>query len=161
MDFQTPPHICEYMVGLLPKHALRIYEPTPGKHGLVRAVQHTGRICHYPEGDFWLERFPNPFMQHYGGKYDAVVMNPPFTPNTEAWRFTLAAMDLADIIIALLPWMLLINSQKRMQAILDYGLCSITNLPRNTFPNSRVQCCVLRMDRKLGGSPIEFINYKR
>lgn len=34
---------------------------------------------------------------------------------------------------------------------MDFGLVSVTHLPRNAFKGSRVQTCVLKMDRRHNG----------
>jgi len=46
-----------------------------------------------------------------------------------------------------MPWLTIINSQKRTEKINNYGLKSVTHLPRKTFPCSRVQCCILEMEK--------------
>jgi hypothetical protein len=56
-------------------------------------------------------------------------------------------MTMSDHIIALMPWLTYINADRRAKTIEDYGLVSVTRLPRSTFPGARVQCCVLQIRR--------------
>jgi hypothetical protein len=146
-NFQTPLSVCTYMaayVGRGPTIATAL-EPTPGKGNLVNAVKRLGGIeVTTPKNDFWK-------MKH-AGKYDFVVMNPPFTPMAQAFEFLEACMPLTDNVICLLPWFILINSDRRFQIIRDYGLVSVTHLPRNTFPSCRIQCVVIEMKRGYTGS---------
>ena len=134
MDFQTHPAICKYMVGLLPAGVVSVLEPTPGVGNLVRAL-HGYQVT-----------APSDFFR-VSGSFDAVVMNPPFTPMELGYRILYATMQMTDIIIALMPWLTIINSQKRTDDIKAFGLKSVTHLPRSAFPGSRVQTCVLEMRR--------------
>lgn len=63
-------------------------------------------------------------------------------------------MEMSDNIIALMPYLCIINGEKRTQDIMDYGLKSITHLPRSTFKGSRVQTCILEMQRGYKGQTI-------
>jgi hypothetical protein len=135
VDFQTPDHVCEYMVKLLPKNIVAVLEPTPGEGNLVKALRKHNYVVDEPV-DFFTHKFTN---------YDAVVMNPPFTPMTVGYDILYQCMELSDCIIALMPWLTIINSQKRTNDIIDFGLCSITHLPRSVFKGARVQTCILKM----------------
>lgn len=84
-------------------------------------------------------------------RFDYVVMNPPFTPMKEGYRFLAEAMRMSDNIIALLPWLSLINSERRTKEINDFGLVSVTHLPRKAFPGSRVQCCIIKLRKGYEG----------
>ena len=42
-----------------------------------------------------------------------------------------------------MPWLTIINSQKRTEWIKDSGLRRVIHLPRTAFKGSRVQTCVL------------------
>jgi type I restriction-modification system DNA methylase subunit len=73
MDFQTPPDVCDYMVGFIPKfQKFTILEPTKGEGNLVAAIQK-----HVPDS---IITTPENFWDLPKSKYDFVVMNPPFTP---------------------------------------------------------------------------------
>lgn len=134
MDFQTPHVVCDYMVDLLPPNVVSVLEPTPGEGNLVRALGGKDYVV-TASIDFW----------KVSGRFDAVMMNPPFSPMREGYRFLYAVMEMSDVIIALMPWLTLINSGKRSKDIKSFGLKSVTHLPRHIFPGSRVQTCVLEM----------------
>ncbi|MFX0183859.1 MAG: hypothetical protein ACFE95_12315 [Candidatus Hodarchaeota archaeon] len=143
-DFQTPFWCCEYMASLLESNIHTILEPTPGKGNLVKILnKHFPQVL-TPQGNFW--DLIN--SEHYGSaSWDAVVMNPPATPMQNAYNILYECMKYTDRIVALMPWLTIINSQKRTKDILDFGLISITHLPRSTFPGSRIQTCVLNMKK--------------
>jgi len=141
MDFQTNPVICKYMVGLLPSGVVSVLEPTPGVGNLVRAL------------NGYQVTAPSDFFQVVGS-FDAVVMNPPFTPMELGYRILYQTMQMTDIIIALMPWLTIINSQKRTDDIKAYGLKSVTHLPRLAFPGSRVQTCILELRRGYCADPL-------
>lgn len=134
INFQTPDWICEEMVKMIPPHVITVLEPTPGCGNLVKALN--GYIVTAPE-NFCI----------VGGKFDAIVMNPPFSPMMQGYRILFRCMEMTDNIIALMPWLTIINSEKRTRAIMEFGLKSIIHLPRNVFRGARVQCCILNMQR--------------
>lgn len=137
-DFQTPEWVCEYMVSLILPGAKTVLEPTPGKGNLVRAL--AGYEVTAPD-EFW----------NVSGRWDGVAMNPPFTPMEQGYKILYRCMELSRIIIALMPWLTLINSERRTQDIADFGLRSVTHLPRSAFPGARVQTCILAMERGYRG----------
>jgi len=152
MNFQTPLNIAMYMVGITyaPKGGM-ILEPTPGDGNIVRAIKSYGLNPIVPDDDFWK-------MQHIQ-KYDCIVMNPPFSPMKEGYKFLYRCMELSNEIVALMPWLVIINGEKRTKDIIEYGLQSITHLPRSIFKGSRVQCCILHMVKNWN-EEIIFINYR-
>ena len=135
MEFQTPKVVADYMASLMPDECGTILEPTPGLGNLVKAVKHKGLVI----APINYEDIPA------GSRYDWAIMNPPFTPMKEGYRYLKEVMEMTDNIIALLPWFILINSERRINDIIDFGLVSVTHLPRKTFPGCRIQCCVLEM----------------
>jgi len=139
MDFQTPIPVCEYMVSLIPPGLKTILEPTPGEGKLVSALKGYAVTA------------PNNFWDALG-RYDAIVMNPPFTPMKVGYKILYECMEMSDVIIALMPWLTIINSQRRTQIIMNYGLKSITHLPRSTFKGSRVQTCIFEMRKDWAGT---------
>lgn len=145
--YQTPLDVCEYMAGLILPSCRTVLEPTPGEGRLVSAIRRRGFTVIAPE------RFEdiNPFDH-----FDATCMNPPFIKSIEN-QFLLAAMEMSDQVIALLPWFSLVNSDSRTRKIVEYGLRSVTHLPRKTFPKIRVQPCILNMERGYRGpTTLEF-----
>ena len=77
--------------------------------------------------------------------FEWIVMNPPFSPMKQGYDMLFRCMGMSDNIIALMPYLCIINGDKRTQAIMEFGLKSITHLPRSTFKGSRVQTCILEM----------------
>lgn len=144
MDFQTPDYICEYMASFVPDNAGSILEPTAGEGNLVKALNKKGIIT-APEDFFELSK---------DSKFDWIVANPPFTPMPLAYKILYQCMEMSDNLIFLMPWLTLINSEKRTKKIFDFGLVSVTHLPRNVFPGSRVQTCVLELKKGYTGQTI-------
>lgn len=147
MDFQTPKHVCNYMGDFLPKNAGSILEPTKGIGNLVRAVENKGFVT-----------APDDFFKMEKTRFDWIIMNPPFTPMEVGYKILYDCMEMSDNIIALMPWLTMINSEKRTNKIMSFGLKSITHLPRNIFKGSRVQTCILEM-KKGWMSETTFKNY--
>lgn len=139
--FQTPPVVAGYMASMLPDNAGTILEPTPGLGNIVEAIKSKGTVI----APRMFEDLP------VGGTYDYAVMNPPFTPMKEGYRYLKEVMSMTDNIVALLPWFILINSDRRMIELKTWGLVSVTALPRKTFPGCRIQCCVLELKKGYQG----------
>lgn len=137
-DFQTPKWVCDYMVSLIPEKAQTILEPTPGQGNLVAALRSYDVTAPV---DFW----------RVSGHWDCTVMNPPFSPMKKGYKILYACMDMSSNIIALMPWLVLINSEKRTRKIFHYGLRAVIHLPRSAFPGARVQCCILEMGQGFRG----------
>jgi hypothetical protein len=144
-SFQTPLWCADYMASLIPLNCRTVLEPTPGLGNLVRVLRLSGYEVTAPVSDFWIEIDATQ-------RFDAVVMNPPFS--ARGWEILLRCMELSDHIIVLQPWMVLINSEHRTKMLFDYGLVSVTHLPRRVFPGARVQTCVLEMCRGYCGDTI-------
>ena len=141
-SFQTPDYVCDYMASLLPENAGFILEPTPGKGNLVKALAGKGEVI-----------APNSFDE-IEGSFDWVVMNPPFTPMQKGYDMLYACMEMSDNLVALMPYLVIINSEKRTKKIFDFGLKSLTHLPRKVFNGSRVQTCILHLEKGYTGETI-------
>jgi len=131
MDFQTPNWVCNLIVAEIPKlieHPDTILEPTVGKGNLVRAIhkRYPSTTIHTPT-DFF------EFDEHV----DVVVGNPPFSPMSVGYDILERCFGLS------MPWLSVINSEKRTEMYRDQGLCKVIHLPRKAFSGSRVQTCVL------------------
>ena len=135
-QFQTPPFVARYMISLIPDGVKTVLEPTPGQGNIVKELN--GRYEVIAPQDFFLWQ---------AERVDCVVMNPPFTPMKKGYQILYECMELSNNIIALMPWLTIINSEKRTKDILDFGLVSITHLPRNIFQGARVQTCILQMEK--------------
>jgi type I restriction-modification system DNA methylase subunit len=142
-NFQTPDNICQYMSSFLPKNAGTILEPTAGKGKLVKALEEYGDVY-----------APENFYEITNNNYDWIVMNPPFSPMKEGYTILYKCMEMTNNIIALMPYLTIINGEKRTQDIMNWGLKSITHLPRSTFKGSRVQTCILEMKKGYTGETI-------
>lgn len=127
-----------------------ILEPTKGIGNLVKALKHKGNVI-APDGDFF---------EMKERRFDWIVMNPPFTPMKTGYKILYKCMGMSDNIVALMPWLTLINGEKRTRDIINFGLVSITHLPRTTFKGSRVQTCILHMKKGYTGNT-RFINYRK
>jgi len=134
-NFQTPIWVCKYMASLIPSNIISILEPTPGIGNIVSVLQDYEVTA--PE-DFYLMK---------KNKFDAIVMNPPFTPMKKGYEILYSCMEMSDIIIALMPWLTIINSVKRAVDLIEFGLKSVTHLPRNVFPGTRVQTCIIELNK--------------
>lgn len=145
MQFQTHPQVAKYMARLLsPFDNAYILEPTPGKGALIRAVKRIQPKCHFTAPrDFW--KLAASGKQSY---FDYAIMNPPFTPMSEGFRYLQEVMTMTDEIVALMPWFTVINSERRLEKLQDFGITSITHIPRKAFPGSRVQCCILHLHNR-------------
>ena len=132
------------MSSFLPVNAGLILEPTPGKGRLVNAIKKRGSAVYSPVNFDLMEN----------KQFDWVVMNPPFTPMKKGYEILYRCMDMSDNIIALMPYLTIINGEKRTKDIMNFGLKSITHLPRSTFKGSRVQTCILEMKRNYTGNTI-------
>jgi len=128
------------MVSLLPNKVRWVLEPTPGEGNLVAALMDHGFAVFAPSK-----------FEDARGRYDAICMNPPFSPMKRGYDILYQCMEMSNSIIALMPWLALINSQKRTARIIEWGLVSVTHLPRSVFPGARVQCCILEMHKGYKG----------
>lgn len=162
-DFQTPPKVCAYMASLVPAGARTILEPTPGNGNLVAAVSSKYEV-HAPVDFFMMEK----------RRFDCIIMNPPFSAKFTflknapmdqdfdgmrmGYWFLTQCMELSDDIIALMPWFTLSDSDVRLRFLKEWGIISITSLPRKTFKYARIQTCIIQMKKGYKG-PTEFKVY--
>ena len=142
-NFQTPEWVCNIMVSNLHKNGTGIIlEPTPGDGNLVNAIK-----IQCPCSDIIT---PVDFWNYDFSRFtyiDSIVMNPPFSPMKVGYEILYRCMELSDYIIALMPWLTIINSQKRTNDIFNFGLSKIYHLPRIAFPGSRVQTCIMVLEK--------------
>lgn len=132
-QFQTPQVVAKYMARLIPLTTNTILEPTPGIGMLVAELRQRGPV--YAPNRY--EDIPAGYRCGY------CAMNPPFTPMAEGFRYLQGVMGMCDHIVALLPWFIIINSERRLKIIQDFGLEQVISIPRKTFPGPRIQCCIL------------------
>jgi len=146
-DFQTPDWVCQLMVDMLENFVppgrqaseveWDILEPTPGRGNLVKILKERfPRSNITATHDFWA--LPN-------GYYDAIIANPPFTPMPDLYKMLYRFRELSWSIIALMPWLTLINSDKRTNWLLKSGLNEVVHLPRSVFTACRIQPCIMKL----------------
>lgn len=152
-NFQTPPSICQRMsdecssMRFIHKDVKMdswILEPTPGQGRLYEnlCVNFGSDIVTKCEGDIFEYSIP--------GQVASIVMNPPFSPMTTGYKILHKMMHESEnvkVIVAVMPWLTLINSTRRMNDIEDWGLKEVIHLTRKAFPKSRVQTCIMAMFR--------------
>lgn len=155
-NFQTPIPVVNYMISLIPPSTRTVLEPAPGLGNI------TSRLTNYEvtaAGDF--------FLMDKTMRFDCVVMNPPFSAKTAylenapegfnrlgmrlGYYFMTECMKMSDYIIALMPWMTISDSDVRLRTIMNFGLKSITALPRKTFEFARIQTCVFELEKGFKG----------
>jgi hypothetical protein len=144
MQFQTPDWVCDIMVNQCTCNPKTILEPTPGEGNLVNALKKQ-----FPDAKITA---PNNYFELPFQRFDAVVTNPPFSPMKTGYQMLEGMFYRSDNIIALMPWMSLINSEKRYQLYQKNGLKQVIHLPRKAFPASRVQCCILVFEKGYDGN---------
>jgi len=112
-----------------------ILEPTPGAGNLAKAIdaRFSSAIIYTPQH---FEKFDKHCV-------DCIVANPPFTPMQVGYDLLDKFFELSDNIIILMPWLALINSEKRTAKYIEHGLKHVIHLPRKAFNGSRVQTCIL------------------
>lgn len=154
-NFQTPVPVCKYMVDMVPEHAKRILEPTPGLGNIVDALIFKNRYQIVTADDF--------FLLDKSEKYDCIVMNPPFSSKSAfmqnapegveitgmklGYYILTECMKMSDNIIALMPWYTISDSDVRMRYLKSFGIKSLTALPRKTFQYARIQTVIIELEK--------------
>lgn len=180
-NYQTPPAVCDFMVGIMRKytdeldiqacpdtpnhnHVLDVpgkqivLEPTPGKGYLVAAILKAGYECLHPPAfeDYYVWIINNFEIRP---NFGYILMNPPFNPIKEMERFVNETMERCDNAVILLPWNYIINSERRLNTLISFGMVSVTSLPRKTFPGCRVQTCIVHLRKDHSKFPTEFNHF--
>lgn len=167
-DFQTPMNVCHYMASLIPVDAqydvINILEPTPGEGNLVRAVE--GRFFKINDMNCEITA-PVDFFLLKKQRFDCIIMNPPFSSKSAimtnapegvnkygmrlGYHILLECMEMSDNVIALMPWFTLSDSDVRLRHLKDFGLKSLTALPRKTFQYARIQTVIIELQKGYNG----------
>lgn len=151
-------NVCRYMVSLIPEGVISVLEPTPGAGNIVSLLE--GYHVTAPEDFFTI-----------GDKrFDCIVMNPPFSSKYAylhnaspeflkagmrlGYQIMKRCMGMSDNIIALMPWFTISDSDVRLRYLKNYGLKSITALPRKTFQFARIQTCVFELQKGYRGDTL-------
>jgi hypothetical protein len=157
-QFQTPANVARHLISMIPAAAKTVLEPTPGMGNIVREFPPHLEVT-APYDYFTMEK----------KRFDCIVMNPPFS---RKWAFNVPhsldkkgmqlgyhilheCMEMSDSVIALMPWFTLLDSDVRMRHMINFGLVSVTALPRRTFNYARIQTCILEL-RKGHDQPTVF-----
>lgn len=164
--YQTPKEICDYIVSMIPDFAHSILEPTPGKGNLVASLIEKNKYSVTAADDF--------FKINKKLKYDCIVMNPPFSSNSAylenapkdidlkgmkvGYHILEECMKMSDNIIALMPWFTISDSDVRFRNLRNFGIKSVTPLPRKTFNYARIQTVILQLQRGYQGNTNFYTN---
>lgn len=171
-DFQTPINVCRYMASLIPyKSAANILEPTPGVGNLVAAIRER-----FPKEQTHNIVAPKDFFLLQKQRFDCIVMNPPFSSKSAflqnaptgsnkygmrlGYYILTECMEMSDNVIALMPWFTISDSDVRLRFLKDFGLKSLTALPRKTFKYARIQTVVIELQNGYKGQT-EFKVFER
>lgn len=150
-EFQTPAHVAKHMVSLIPGGTRTVLEPTPGIGRILIELKSLGYDVTAPDDFFLLT--PR--------RFDCVVMNPPFSTK---WAYLENApkdfqqtgmrlgyfmltecMKMSDHVIALMPWFTISDSDVRLRNLKQFGIRSVTALPRSTFQFARIQTVIIEL----------------
>lgn len=146
-EFQTPLVVAEYMKSMIPEGTVSILEPTAGNGNILSLL--TEYDVTAPANFFHLD--PRQF--------DCIVMNPPFSMKYAfgvpedvdqrglrlGYYILQECMKMSDNVIALMPLFTISDSDVRLRYLKQFGLKSITILPRKTFKYVRIQTCVFEL----------------
>jgi type I restriction-modification system DNA methylase subunit len=135
------------MVSLIPNGVKTVLEPTAGAGNIVSLLTNYDVTT------------PKDFFQFDKRRFDCIVTNPPFSSkyafgvppelNRQGMRLgyyiLTQCMQMSDIVIALMPWFTISDSDVRLRAFKRFGLKSVTALPRKTFQYARIQTVVLEL----------------
>jgi len=161
-QFQTPLTVCEYMVDMIPIECETLIEPTKGLGQLADAARRAGWTKIYTPKDF--------FLIDTTLRYDCALLNPPFSSNSAnlenappdinlkgmrvGYHILNECMKMSDNVIALMPWFTISDSDVRLRALKEFGLKSLTALPRKTFEYARIQTVVIELQKGYTGETI-------
>ena len=128
-----------------------VLEPTPGAGNLVKALEVNYKVF-VPKWDFWDEE-----DVIHSQKFDAVVMNPPFA---DGESILMKSMQLADKVVAIIPWITVLSSDKRTVKLKQWGIERIWHLPRKCFTGISVPLMALFLTKGYKGDvTCRFVDY--
>lgn len=100
----------------------------------------------------------------FSEKYTNMKNAPPFIQKKgmRAGYYILSqCMGMSDTVIALMPWFTITDSDVRSRFFKEYGLKSLTSLPRKTFQYTRIQCVVMELVKGYDkATTFKFFNYE-
>lgn len=158
LDFQTPVPVASYMADMVPYGSVSVLEPTKGQGTIVNQLVKRGYQVTAPDDYFLM-----PFQ-----RFDSIVMNPPFSAKYAfldnakgdftkhgmrlGYHILKECMEMSDSVIALMPWFTISDSDVRLRYLKNYGLKSLTALPRKTFQYARIQTVVIELSKGYTGT---------
>lgn len=161
-QYQTPIAVCKYMASLIPTNAKTILEPTPGIGNIVNVLELNPSYDVTAADDF--------FLLNPKSKFDCIIMNPPFSSKSAimenapigaevhgmkiGYYILKQCMSMSKNVIALMPWFTLSDSDVRLRYLKQYGMKSITALPRKTFEYARIQTVIIELQKGFKGETI-------
>lgn len=157
-NFQTPVEVCKYMVSLIPDGVKKVLEPTPGIGNIVAELEVAGYTVDAPHN----------YFDYKNDSIDCIVMNPPFSSKYAfgvpdhikdsgmrlGYYILTECMKISNHIIALMPWFTLSDSDIRLRFLKQFGIKSITALPRKTFQYARIQTCIIQLEKNYPGETV-------
>ena len=162
INFQTPELVCDYMVSMIPEYHTTVFEPTPGVGNIVKSLEKKKTFEITTAEDF--------FLFDLDKKFDCIVMNPPFSSKSAylenapegidlkgmklGYHILQECMKMSDNVIALMPWFTISDSDVRLRFFKNWGLKSLTALPRKTFNYARIQTVVLELEKGYQGETL-------
>lgn len=159
-NFQTPIEVVEFMLSMVPKETKTILEPTPGIGNIVKALRNRNYDVTAPEDFFLLKK----------QMFDCILMNPPFSSKSAymqnaphgaetkgmklGYYILKQCMEMSKNVIALMPWYTIADSDIRLNYLRNYGIKSLTHLPRKTFQYARIQTVIIELEKDYTGEII-------
>ena len=157
--FQTPLSVAEQMVDLIDFDPKTILEPSSGTGNLLKVAKKKYPFVQYSSIEIdseycKIQNEENGFSVHCSDffyveiperKFDLVLTNPPHSPMEVGYKMIERLRLFSDRIIAIMPWLWIINSWKRWENWKPY-IRQINHLPRSVFPGSRIQTAIFDID---------------
>ena len=154
-NFQTPDFVVNYMISLIDFKPKSILEPTPGLRNISKKLRSENYNVIEPKDFFKL----NCDLE----KFDLIIGNPPFSEKSAylenapknldlkgmkcGYYILKECMKMSDNLIMLMPWFTISDSDVRLRFLKDFGMVSVTPLPRKTFDYARIQTVVIHLKK--------------
>ncbi len=136
---------------------MHLLEPTKGAGNLSNAM----RLELKNNNIKYTLHEPTDFFQLTRKEFDCVVLNPPFSEKSAfgvpgdlelkgmrlGYYILTECMKMSDNVIALMPWFTLSDSDVRMRFFKNWGMKSLTALPRKTFQYARIQTVIIELQK--------------
>lgn len=154
--FQTPIPVIQQMLALVDFAPNKLLEPTSGEGRIILAALEKWENIKYTsleidsnycqiQRDLGIEVQCIDFVEWELVSHDLVLANLPHTPMEVGYKMMDRLGECCSRIIVIMPWLWLINSKKRWDKWKKH-LKTAINLPRSTFPGSRIQTAIFDLD---------------